>query len=161
MFPDRTPEEIRRIDEAYYKAFPGVKTYHNYCFERADWYEYTPNMFGVRYYGANGHKLRNLLVQGSAAHFLKYKICDIDKFIQDNNLKTRIQMQIHDELVFEIPKEELWVIPKIKSIMEDWDDAIVPLIAEVEISNTTWAAKDAPSGEVMKYIESEPETDKE
>ena len=73
MFPDKSWEEIERIDGAYYTAFPEVKTYHAYCYERAN-YAYTQNLFGIRYYGLSGHKLINTLVQGSAAFYLKLKI---------------------------------------------------------------------------------------
>ena len=74
MYPDKTLEECKRIDGAYYQAFPGVKSYHNYCYARAQMYAYTENLFGLRYYNVSGHKLINLLVQGSAAFYLKNKI---------------------------------------------------------------------------------------
>ena len=74
MFPDKTYEECVKINDSYYKAFPGVKEYHNYCNERANLYSNTANLFGVRYYNVTGHKLKNLLIQGSAAFYLKLKI---------------------------------------------------------------------------------------
>ena len=99
-------------------------------------------MFGVRYYGANGHKLRNLLVQGSAAHFLKYRIRAIWEFLRDNGYKTRMQLQIHDELVFEENKEDPDLAKRIQEIMQDWDDALIPIIAEAERTTTNWAEKE-------------------
>ena len=134
-------EECKDIDGAYYKAFPGVKQYHNYCFYRAEHYPYTSNLFGVRYYGANGHKLRNLLVQGSAAHFLKQRIRALWEFQQQSGCKSRMQLQIHDELVWELKKGDPPLAKKFKEIMEDWDDALVPIIAEGEVTTTTWADK--------------------
>ena len=106
MFPEYDEEQITKIDEAYYKAFPGVKQYHEYCYQRASYYAYTQNLFGIKYYGVNGHKLINMLVQGSAAFYLKMKIRELYEFRHKHNLKTRIQMQIHDELSWEYNSED-------------------------------------------------------
>lgn len=141
MFPEYTIEQCKEIDAAYYTAFPGVKAYHNYCFQRAQCSDHTTNMFGINYYNANGHKLRNLLVQGSAAHFLKYRIRALWEFLKENGYKSRMQLQIHDELVFELHKDDPPLAKKLKAIMEDWDDAMVPIVAEGEVTNTTWADK--------------------
>lgn len=142
MFPDRSIEECKRIDAAYYTAFPGVKAYHQYCYDRAAQFPYTTNLFGIRYYNISGHKLRNTLVQGSAAHFLKYRIRALYEYMQKNHLSSRFQMQIHDELVFEIKKDDpIEIIKTFKSIMEDWPDALVPIIAEAEWTTTNWAEK--------------------
>lgn len=141
MFPDKSEEECHRIDEAYYKAFPGLKTYHKYCFDRAHNFLYTSNLFGVKYYKVSGHKLRNVLVQGSCAHFLKERIAELYKFLQDNHLKSRLAMEIHDEVVYEIAKGEEWILPELKRIQEYWPDAPVPIIAEPEYTTTNWAEK--------------------
>lgn len=141
MFPDRTPEECRRIDAAYYTAFPGVKEYHNYCYARAKEFSYTENMFGVRYYGLSGHKLINTLVQGSAAFYLKLKIIELFEYMQKNNLKSKLQMQIHDELSWCVYKGEESEFFKLKEIMETWSDSLVPIVADMEITHTNWAEK--------------------
>lgn len=141
MFPDKTEEEIDKINDAYYKAFPGVKTYHNYCYNRADEFAYTSNLQGVKYYGLNGHKLINTLVQGSAAYYLKEKIINIDKYIRDKNLKTQLMFQIHDELLFIVPEDEIDEIFEFKRIMEDTEGWYIPIIAEIAVSNTNWAEK--------------------
>lgn len=141
MFPDYDDETIHRIDDAYYKAFPGVKKYHDYCYDVAMTDAYVVNLFGVRYYGLSGHKLINALVQGSAAYFLKDRIYAVDKYIKDNNLKTRIQMQIHDELSFEVAPGEEKHIAIIQSIMQDYPDSLVPIVADLEWTTTSWADK--------------------
>jgi len=141
MFPDYDDETIHRIDDAYYKAFPGVKKYHEYCYDLVLTSPYAVNLFGVKYYGLSGHKLINCLVQGSGAYFLKEKICALDKYIQENKLKSRMQMQIHDEICFEIYPGEEKHIAEFKKIMQKFDDAYVPLVAELEWSTTTWGEK--------------------
>lgn len=141
MFPDRTPEECRKIDAAYYTAFPGVKAYHNYCYQRASEFACTQNLFNIHYYGVTGHKLINMLVQGSAAFYLKLKIIELYEYMKANNIKSKIQMQIHDELSWEKHKSEDTVFFEFKRIMEDWDDALVPVVADMELTHTTWAEK--------------------
>lgn len=142
MFPEYDDETIRNIDGAYYKAFPGVKAYHQYCYQMANQSAYMSNLFGVRYYGASGHNLINMLVQGTGAYYLKWKIVEVVKFMKANNMKSLFMMQIHDELQFKKHKDdppELFF--KIKEIMEDWEDTYVPIVADMEVTTTTWAEK--------------------
>lgn len=141
MFPDYDDETIHRIDDAYYKAFPGVKKYHDYCYTIVDEKPYVSNLFGVKYYGLSGHKLINCLVQGSGAYLLKERIKEIDEYIQSHGLKTRMQMQIHDEISYEIyPGEEEHVL-EFKKIMQKFDGSYVPIIADLEYTTTNWADK--------------------
>ena len=143
MFPNKSHEECVQINEAYYKAFPGIKNYHEYCTHRALNFSNTENLFKVKYYNVNGHKLKNMLIQGSAAFFLKWKIIQLHNYCQLNNIKSKFQMQIHDELSWEWdladPPE---VFFKFKEIMEDWNAAQIPIIADMEVSTTTWADKE-------------------
>ena len=141
MFPDRTPEECRRIDGAYYTAFPGVKEYHNYCYRRAQEYSATANLFNIYYYGVSGHKLINMLVQGSAAYFLKLKIIKLYEYMKKHNIKSKLQMQIHDELSWEKHKTEDFAFFAFKEIMETWEDTLVPIVADMELTTKTWADK--------------------
>jgi DNA polymerase I-like protein with 3'-5' exonuclease and polymerase domains len=119
MFPEYSEERCRKINEAYYLVYPGIKLYHNYCYSRAI-YASTSNLFGIKYYNASGHNLINLLVQGSAAYFLKLKIIELYHYSKQHNIKSRWQMQIHDELSWEhhiddppeifLNSKELWKI---------------------------------------------------
>ena len=141
MFPEYDAERCRKIDAAYYTAFPGVKEYHSYCYARQQ-YSYTSNLFGIRYYNVPGHNLINMLVQGSAAFYLKLKIIELYNYAKSHNLKTRWQMQIHDELSWEHYKDEpLEEFFEFKHIMESWDDGLVPLIADMEVTTAAWADK--------------------
>lgn len=154
MFPDKTEEECRRIDQAYYTAFPGVKEYHNYCYQRA-MESYTVNLFGVRYYNVSGHKLINMLVQGSAAFFLKWKIKQLYDYCKEHHVKSRWQMQIHDELSWEKHKDDpLEVFIEMQNIMNDWEDTLVPIVAEMDATKTTWADKKGVEGldELQAYF---------
>lgn len=140
MFPEYSEEQCHKIDDAYYKAFPGVKAYHEACRVWAR-EPYMDNLFGVKYYGVNAHKLRNTLVQGTGAYFLKEKVAQVDKYLQDNHCKSQLMMQIHDELQFKWHKDD---DPKIffdiKEIMQD-SEAQIPIIADMEVTNSTWKDK--------------------
>lgn len=142
MFPEYTNEQIAKINNAYYEAFPSVKLYHDYCYKIVKTQSNVQNLFGVRYYNVSGHNLINMLVQGSGAYFLKIKIREVYDYCKKNNIKTRFQMNIHDELSFERHKDESpEIFKKFKSIMETWDGCKVPIVADVEVSNTNWAEK--------------------
>ena len=142
MFPDYDDETIHRIDDAYYTAFPGVKKYHEYCYKIAQLQACTPNLLGVKYYGLTGHKLINCLIQGSGAYLLKERIKEVDDYIQSNKLKSRMQMQIHDEISYEIyPGEEKHVV-EFKKIMQKFEGSYVPIVADLEFTTTTWADKE-------------------
>jgi len=142
MFPEYDAETARRIDAAYYTAFPGVKKYHEYCYHRAELSSNTQNLFGIRYYGVSGHKLVNMLVQGSAAYYLKWKIRELYDYAKAHHLKTKWQMQIHDELSWSFcPEDGVEVLFDFKRIMEDWEDGQVPIVADMEITTSTWADK--------------------
>lgn len=141
MFPDYDDETIHRIDDAYYGAFPGVKKYHEYCYTIVDLQPYVPNLFGVKYYGLSGHKLINCLVQGSGAYLLKERIKEVDGYIQSNHLKSRLQMQIHDELSYEIYPGEEEHVYKFQEIMQKFEGSYVPIVADLEFTTTSWADK--------------------
>ena len=142
MFPEYDDEQVHKIDDAYYLAFPGVKEYHNYCYQVANQKAYMQNMFGVKYYGASGHNLINMLVQGTGAYYLKWKIVQVDNYLREHNCKSKLMMQIHDELQFKKHKDDdPKIFFEIKKIMETWDDTLIPIVADMEVTQTTWADK--------------------
>ena len=142
MFPEYDDATIDNINDAYYIAFPGVKKYHTYCYAIANRQAYGQNLYGVRYYNVSGHKLINMLIQGTGAYVLKTKIPEIAKFLKDNGYKSKLQMQIHDELSFcWHPDDPAELFYTIKHMMEDFTEFLVPIIADMEITTTSWAEK--------------------
>jgi len=132
-----------KLDKAYYQAFPKILDYQTLV--RKIYYQrgYVKNMYGRRYYMRDKrfvYRLYNYLVQGSCADMLKSKIVDVDNLLTP--YKSRFQMNIHDEMSFEIYDGEEFLIEKIKTIMEDVPNMIVPVVAEVETTKTNWAEKD-------------------
>jgi DNA polymerase I len=132
-----------KLDKAYYQAFPKILDYQNLV--RKIYYQrgYVKNMYGRRYYMTDKrfvYRLYNYLVQGSCADMLKSKIIEIDNLLLP--YKSRFQMNIHDELSFEIYQGEDFLIDKIKAIMENVPRMTVPVVAEVETTKTNWADKE-------------------
>ncbi|HLO12786.1 MAG TPA: DNA polymerase [Pseudoneobacillus sp.] len=135
-------ETAKRLDEGYYNAFPDVKIYQQTVIEQHARKGFVANEYGMRYYISDhrdSYKLCNYLVQGTAAMMLKQKICEADALLLDH--KSRFQMNIHDEMSFEIWDGEEFLIPKLKAIMEEFEWVNVPIVADLEVTTTTWADK--------------------
>ena len=135
-----TQEKLIQIDEAYYKAFPGIKEYQKYCYEIAA-QGYMTNLMGRRYYNITGHNGINALIQGSSADFLKLKIIELWKYIKEKGLKSRMFMNIHDEIQFIIYNGEWKEIWNFQRIMQDFKQSLVPIVADIEVTKTLWADK--------------------
>ena len=156
-----TDSEIDALAGAYNKAYPGVAAYQQYAMNYAK-QPYITNLYGVRYWGQSGHNAINTLVQGTCAYMTKDRINAVMQYMHSKNLKSKFCMQIHDELCFEWdlsdPIEEAFEIQK---ILQDVDSQ-VPFVSDMEISTTTWLAKQEVStiDEVRRILnESETETE--
>ena len=76
----------------------------------------------------------NAPIQGSAADIIKMAMIAIDAELTEKKFKTKMLLQVHDELIFEAPEEEVkTVIPLIKHAMENAIQSQVPLTVEVGI----------------------------
>lgn len=139
MFPDYDDATITAIDGGYYKAFPGIKFYQNYCYEIEQYQPYATNLFGIRYWNVSGHNLINMLIQGSSATLLKEKIVEMYEFLKP--YKTKMLMPIHDEVQFITYDDELHLIPKLQKIMQSWD-VYIPIVADAELTRTYWSEKE-------------------
>lgn len=139
QFPDYSLEMIQKIDAAYYETYPGIRAYQDYCYKIAE-NPYVTNLYNVRYYGLSGHKIINILIQGSAAFLLKTKIIEIYEYSKAHQIKSQFQMNIHDELIWKKHKSESAVFTTFQTIMEDLN-TLVPLVAEISIAYENWADK--------------------
>ncbi|GAB4397917.1 MAG: DNA polymerase I [Microscillaceae bacterium] len=133
---------------AYFEEFPAVKAYMDRVIEEARSREYVETLLGRRRYLRNinsrnqverGNAERNAInapIQGSAADMIKLAMIKIHDFIQKEQLESRMLLQVHDELVFEVPKKELDVIrPAIEQLMKN----ALPLAVPMEVGIGTGA----------------------
>ncbi len=116
----------------YFATFPEIKTYLDKAVSDCEKNGYVKTLFNrIRYvkeindpnYTVREFGKRvamNAPIQGTAADIIKKAMLDIDKLLNDKNYQTKMLLQIHDELVFEVPENELMeVIPLICETMEN------------------------------------------
>lgn len=134
------------LDQAFYKAFPRIRDYQDWVVEHLSQYGYVENLYGRRYYMDNSkwfYRGCNYLIQGTCADMVKLFEINVHKYLKENNLKSKMVLPIHDEIMLLVHKDEMFVIKEVKRIMEDVTDVIknIPMISEPEISHTNWAEK--------------------
>ena len=75
-------------------------------------------------------------MQGTAADIIKMAMIDVDSWLENSDLKSRMIMQVHDELVLEVPESELdLVIQGLKERMEGAAKLKVPLVVDVGVGD--------------------------
>lgn len=111
--------EARELIEGYLRTYPGVRTYMDTQIEKARKNEYVETVMGRRRYlpeinsrnaVVRGYAERNAVnapLQGSAADIIKRAMIDIDAEIRRRALRSRMIMQVHDELIFNVVPDEL------------------------------------------------------
>jgi len=132
------------MNSGYTSAFPLVVDYQKAVQRAMEIKGYVYNLSGRRYYITNRlnfYKAGNYLIQGSCADDLKEKMIKIDDWLIENGLETQMDLCVHDELQFVTPEGEDWVIPIIKEMMEDCPNILVPIVADVEFTDTYWSEK--------------------
>lgn len=140
-FDKKTAEAL---NQGYYNAFPKILDYQSLVQSTYMRKGFVKNRYGRRYYIENKrfvYKLYNYIIQGTCADMLKEKIVEVDRLLMP--YKSRFQMNIHDEMSFEIVDGEEFLIPLLKQIMEQVDWMTVPVVADVEVTTTNWAAKES------------------
>ena len=141
QFKDKERETVIRINEGFNKAYGGIVEYQKWCKSLIHHQGYGENLFNRKYYNISGHNFINAAIQGSAADMLKIKMIELHKFLKQNSTKSKMMMSIHDEVVFMVADEEMDLVPKLVEIMENLPGTLVPIVAEVETTKTTWAEK--------------------
>lgn len=129
-------KEAQQLIEAVLGHFPSVKEYMQTLIETARTKGYAETRFGRRralpdLTSRNGavraaaeRIALNMPIQGTAADIIKFAMVKIQKELNARNLRTQMILQIHDELLFDVPKEEVEIVtPLIKEIME----TVIPL----------------------------------
>ncbi len=128
----------------YFERYPGVKHYMDQTRSIAKAQGYVETVFGRRLYlpeinSPNGPRRAgaeraaiNAPMQGTAADLIKLSMVKVQQVIDQEKLATRMIMQVHDELVFEVPEPELgWVRREVPKLMAGVAHLRVPLLAEV------------------------------
>ncbi len=142
--------EAETFIEKYFATYPRVKAYMEGTVMQAEEQGFVETIFGRKRYlitelsSSNGmirefakRAAINQPMQGTAADLMKIAMIDFSKKLKENNLKSKMIMQVHDELVVEVAKSELDMVTKlVKEAMELNQPLSVPLLVDVNIGES-------------------------
>ncbi len=129
--------EAKNFIESYFDQFPKIKIYMDAMIENAKMKGYVETFFGRRIpiKGINSKNFQersfaerqsiNAPIQGSAADIIKRAMIKIHNVFQEKNIESKMLLQVHDELVFECPKDEINTVSNL--IKKEMEQANLPL----------------------------------
>ena len=151
---DITRKEAAIFIEKYLASFPGVKGYMDDIVQDAKFNGFVTTILNRRRYlpeiTSSNFNLRsfaertamNTPIQGSAADIIKKAMIDMDARLKKEHMQAKLLLQVHDELIFEAPPEELALLEKIvPEVMENAIALAVPLKVDVNAGATWYEAK--------------------
>ena len=140
--------EAKQIIEQYFEEFPLVKKYMDMSIQIARENEFVETLFGRRRYlkdinsrnavmrAASERNAINAPIQGTAADIIKIAMIEISKTLIEEDLKSKMILQIHDELIFEMhPSEESRLKSIVENCMINASTLEVPLVVDMGIGN--------------------------
>ncbi|KFC20642.1 DNA polymerase I [Chryseobacterium sp. FH1] len=140
--------EAKKMIDSYYESYPRLKEYMAEQVKKAQDQGYVQTILGRKRhlkdinssnFVVKAHAERNAVnapIQGSAADIIKLAMIKIDEELEAQNLQTKMLLQVHDELLFEAPIDEVGVaMSLIKKEMESAFETTVPLLVEVGVGN--------------------------
>ena len=144
---DITPQEAQVFIDKYFAHYPGVQKYMEKAIADAYQNGYAQTMYGRKRYlldelMSSNHQIKefaqraaiNSPLQGAAADIIKMAMIELYKKLQNGNYRSKMIMQVHDELILEVYKDELDDIKKlVVEAMELGQPFKVPLLVDVEI----------------------------
>ena len=149
-----TRKDAAKFIDQYFSIFSGVKQYMADIVTEAKETGYVLTLLDRRRYvkdiKSSNFNLRsfaeriamNTPIQGTAADIIKLAMVNMDKAIKEKKLESRMLLQVHDELVFEVPPHELELMKAlVPAVMESAMKLDVPLRADVSIGETWYEAK--------------------
>ncbi len=138
-------KESKALIDAYYLSYPSLKNYMDKQVNLAREQGYVETLLHRRRYlkninsrnaivrSADERNAINAPIQGSAADIIKIAMIKIHQFLKEGNYKTKMLLQVHDELVFDLHKEEANLLePQLKSFMENAFKLSVPLAVDMD-----------------------------
>ncbi len=145
---DISRQEAKKLIDGYFESYPGVKKYMDDCIAKARDDGYVTTLMGRKRFLADinsknttvrGFAERNAInspIQGTAADIIKKAMIAICREIRDRNLSSRMILQVHDELIFDVPGEEIEEMKTlVKQEMENACLLDVPIVVEMGTGN--------------------------
>ena len=147
-------KQAKKYIDEYLEQYEGIKNFMNNITEEAKEKGYVETLFHRRRYipelKSNNYMVRqfgsraamNTPIQGTAADIMKIAMIKVYQEIKKRKLESKIVLQVHDEMMIEVPKKEIDEIKEIlKTSMETAADLKVPLIAEISEANNWYECK--------------------
>lgn len=147
-------KRAKEFIDKYLNTFSGVKKYMEDIVEFAKEHEYVETIFKRRRYipeinsknkilkNLNSRIAMNTPVQGSAADIIKIAMNKVYEYLKNSNIRAKMLLQIHDELIFDVHKDDRKILEKeVKKIMENVADLKVKLKASVSYGDNWYEAK--------------------
>lgn len=147
-------KEAKAYIETYFERYPGIKDYMERVVREARDKGYVETLFkrrreipdiNSRNFNVRGFAERTAInspIQGSAADILKIAMIHLDQALERGAYKTKMLLQVHDEIVLQVPSEELVTIKElVKETMESAIELAVPLEADENEGKTWYEAK--------------------
>ena len=145
-----TPAEAESFIAKYFATYPSIQAYMLNMVELVEEQGYVETIFGRRRYLKNEINSSNAMVrefakraainhpmQGSASDLIKIAMIDFSKKLKDNNLKSKLIIQVHDELVVEVEKSELELVKSlVLESMELNQPLRVPLLVDINVGES-------------------------
>ena len=141
-----TRTESKEIIDQYFEEFPKVKEYMDHSITLARENEYVETLYGRRRYlkdinsrnavmrSAAERNAINAPIQGTAADIIKIAMIEVANQITQNELKSKMLLQIHDELIFDVePSEEETLRSIVEKSMSDASTLDVPLVVDIGV----------------------------
>ncbi len=148
------PKEAKEFIDTYLHTYPGIKDYMENIIEKAKNQGYVRTLFNrkrnipelnntVYTIRQSGERMAlNTPVQGTSADIIKLAMVKVFNAISEANLKSKMIMQVHDELIFDVVKEEVESLTKIvKEVMENVYQLEVPLKVDINYGENWYDAK--------------------
>jgi len=146
-------EEARKLIEQYFKTYPGINEYIIKTLQEAEKNKFVKTLSGrIRYVydiTSDNYHVReaakrvaiNTPIQGTAADMIKIAMINISRRMKEKSLRAMMILQIHDELLFEVPEEEIETLREV--VVQEMENAIkldVPVKVDVGIGNSWYEA---------------------
>ncbi|MFA1344715.1 DNA polymerase I [Streptococcus dysgalactiae] len=149
-----TRKQAKSYIDTYFERYPGIKAYMENVVREAKDKGYVETLFkrrrelpdiNSRNFNVRSFAERTAInspIQGSAADILKIAMINLDNALQAGGFKAKMLLQVHDEIVLEVPNDELTAIKKlVKDTMEAAVDLAVPLRADENAGQSWYEAK--------------------
>lgn len=143
-------DDAQKYIDSYFERYPGVKYYLDWAVTEARAKGYVTTLFNRRRYlpDINSRKwavrsfaertAMNTPIQGSAADIIKMAMLEVDRRLTQSGSAAKLLLQVHDELVLEVPKDELMDVARlVKDAMENIVSLSVPLQVDVK-AGSNW-----------------------